>query len=584
MSNTLRPKLGVDALWPLAGKKVLVRVDFNVPIKKGVIQNDYRIRSALPTIRKIVDQGGQCIVMSHMGRPTGVPMPEGASVEKHNYLMQTWAAEKGAGKSVFFAVLPREDKKWILNRVDKSTYPAHWKGTVPSEKDTGKTHFFAGLAEDVKTDLLNQWKAERARSSSDFDHLRKYHGYDQEVTLEPVAAKLAELLGKKVAFARDCLHAHDDVAAMKNGDVLLLENVRFYKEENSKKEDDRMKMAKALAAYGDYYVCDAFGTAHRDAATITGIPKILGHGVAGYLMKKEIDCFAKALTNPARPMAAIVGGSKVTDKIKVLENLVKKVNKLFIGGAMAYVFLKAQGYNIGRSFCESGSSFNSKYGAKEKNPEELALDLMKSAKENGVELFLPTDHVCHTEFSATDSPLTTDDQNIPDGYMALDIGPKTRAEYCQHIASCKTVVWNGPMGVFEIPTYAMGTFDVAKALAECDGMTIIGGGDSASAAELSGYASQITHISTGGGASLELLEGKQLPGIAVLSDLPQDEANAEPEKIKASSLDELTAEIKALKEQVLNQQATQGGFDLGRELPGAALNAALVGMVMYLLK
>eukprot|EP00754_Rhynchopus_humris_P001477 Rhum_TRINITY_DN10863_c0_g1::Rhum_TRINITY_DN10863_c0_g1_i1::g.40808::m.40808/K00927/PGK, pgk; phosphoglycerate kinase len=576
----LAPKKGIESLWPIKGKRVLLRVDFNVPIKDGVIQNDHRIRSALPTIRKIVDQGGVCVVMSHMGRPTGVPM---ATEQTHrDALMRTWVSEKGQGKTVFFAVLPSEDKAWILQQVDQKqhTFPSAWNGVPPSVVGNGKTHFFAGLPEDVKTTVLNKWTERSKKQQTDFVYLRKYHGYSDENTLEPVAKRLSELLGKQVKFAPDCLGAQQTVSELQNGDVLLLENVRFYKEENSKKEEDRLRMAEVFATYGDYYVCDAFGTAHRDSATITGIPKVLGHGVAGYLMKKEIDSFAKALTKPARPMAAIVGGSKVSDKIKVLENLVKKVNKLFIGGAMAYVFLKAQGLSIGKSFCEAGQSFTDKYGNEQDSILQMARDLLTKADEYGVQVFLPVDHVCHTEFKQTDTPLITKDANIPDNFMALDIGPQTRDTYVKEILGCSTVVWNGPMGVFEIPAFAMGTFDVAKALAECPGMTIIGGGDSASAAELSGYASQVTHVSTGGGASLELLEGKMLPGISALTDQEEQEATACDGV--AESLDELKTEVRALREALAKNSAPQG-FSLAEGLPSALLNAAIVCGIMFMI-
>ena len=558
---SLQLKKGVDSLWPIKSKKVLVRVDFNVPIKNGDIQNDYRIRSALPTIRKIIDQGGICIIMSHLGRPSGVQMKDSSQGHVHENRIRTWVAEKGRGKAAFFAVLSSEDKVWILEQVaDKKSYPSSWKSSPPLGEGHGKTHFFSGLPEQQKTDLLDKWSAKN-KKENDFVFLRKYNGYEEENTLEPVAIRLGELLGKKVEFAPDCLNCTQQVEGLKSGEVLLLENVRFYKEENSKKEVDRLRMAEVLASYGDYYVCDAFGTAHRDAASITGIPKILGHGVAGFLMKKETDSFAKALTSPQRPMCAIVGGSKVSDKIKVLENLVTQVNKLLIGGAMAYVFLKAKGYSIGKSYCEKGQSFTDKYGEQTDTILEMAKALMIKAEQCGVELFIPLDHVAHTEFKATDEPLVTDDESIPETHMALDIGPKTRKLYCDAIAGCKTVVWNGPMGVFEIPTFAQGTFDVAKALAENSGMTIIGGGDSASAAEMSGYSTQISHISTGGGASLELLEGKQLPGIASLDNMPEETVAIPSDTSVLDAINELKEEIKSLKSQsgsIVNQIIVQG--------------------------
>ena len=279
-------------------------------------------------------------------------------------------------------------------------------------------------------------------------------------------------------------------------------------------------MAEKLASYGDYYVSDAFGTAHRDSATMTGIPQILGHGAAGYLMDREIQYFTRVLSNPAHPMVAIVGGAKVSDKILLLENMLKIIDKLVIGGAMAYTFLKAQGFTIGKSFCESGQSFTDKYGEKH-DIVELARSLLEKAKEHKITVFLPLDHICHTECKATEAPLTTADPNVPDNYMALDIGPKTMKAYEEAIRGCKTAIWNGPMGVFEIPTYSAGTYAIAKVMGdetERGMMSIIGGGDSASAAEKSGQASRMSHVSTGGGASLELLEGKQLPGVAVLDD------------------------------------------------------------------
>eukprot|EP00659_Diplonema_papillatum_P016524 gene16524-25348_t len=303
-------------------------------------------------------------------------------------------------------------------------------------------------------------------------------------------------------------------------------------------------------------------------------------------MKKEIDSFAMALTNPQRPMAAIVGGSKVSDKIKVLENLVTKVNKLFIGGAMAYAFLQAKGFKIGKSFCEKGQSFTDKYGEQKDTVQEMALALIKKCEETGVELFLPIDHVTHTEFKATDTPNITKDENIPDDHMALDIGPNTRKLYVQNIISCNTVVWNGPMGVFEIPTFAQGTFDVAKALAECKGhpifinttgMTIIGGGDSASAAEMSGYASSIKHVSTGGGASLELLEGKDLPGISALDNAPKGTV----QEVDAKSIVQLTDAICDLKKEVADLRSellSSSSSSFSASLMTCCVVALLIGL------
>ncbi|CAG9573081.1 phosphoglycerate kinase C, glycosomal [Leishmania major strain Friedlin] len=407
-------------------KKVLIRVDFNVPVKNGKITNDFRIRSALPTIQKVLKEGGSCILMSHLGRPKGARMSD----------------------------------------------PSPEKGV---------------------------------------------RGYEEAATLRPVAARIAELLGQKVEFAPDCLDAAAYASKLKNGDVLLLENVRFYAEEGSKKEEERDAMAKVLASYADLYVSDAFGTAHRDSATMTGIPKVLGAGYAGYLMEKEINYFSRVLNNPPRPLVAIVGGAKVSDKIELLDNMLSRINYLVIGGAMAYTFQKAQGRKIGISMCEEDKL-------------DLAKSLLKKAQERGVQVFLPVDHVCNKEFKAADSPLVTESVDVPDGYMALDIGPRTIHMYEEVIGRCKSAIWNGPMGVFEMPCYSKGTFAVAKAMGtgtQKNGLlSIIGGGDSASAAELSGEAKNMSHVSTGGGASLELLEGKTLPGVAILTDKDVKERGA----------------------------------------------------------
>ena len=414
---SLVPKKSIDDA-NVKDKKVLIRVDFNVPVKNGEITNDFRIRSALPTIQKVLKEGGSCILMSHLGRPKGAKM-------------------------------------------------------------------------------------------SDAKPAKGVRGYEDAATLRPVAARLSELLGQKVEFAPDCLDAASYASKLKAGDVLLLENVRFYAEEGSKKEEERDAMAKVLASYGDLYVSDAFGTAHRDSATMTGIPKVLGAGYAGYLMEKEINYFAQVLNNPPRPLVAIVGGAKVSDKIQLLDNMLGRINYLVIGGAMAYTFQKAQGHAIGISMCEEDKL-------------DLAKSLLKKAQERNVEVFLPVDHVCNKEFKAVDSPLVTKDVDIPEGYMALDIGPKTVKIYEDVIAKCKSAIWNGPMGVFEMPCYSKGTFAVAKAMGngtQKNGLlSIIGGGDSASAAELSGEAKNMSHVSTGGGASLELLEGKALPGVTILTN------------------------------------------------------------------
>jgi phosphoglycerate kinase len=409
--SALGPKVSLDDL-DMKGKSVIMRVDFNVPMKAKVVQDDFRIKSALPSINKVTSSGAKLILMSHLGRP----------------------------------------------------------------KETG---------------------------------------YEEEFSLKPVADHLATLLGKPVAFAADCMNAGDDVANLKPGDVLVLENLRFYPNEGSKKEEERMEMAKKLASYADLYVSDAFGTAHRDAASMTGVPKVMGAGASGYLLKKEIDYFTKALKTPEKPMVAIVGGAKVSDKIQLLSNMLATVDKMVIGGAMAYTFLKAQGKSTGKSKVETEAE-----GKKGKlDIVKLAGELIEKAKAAGVELLLPLDHRCAKEFKDV-PPFISEDENIPDEYMALDIGPKTEAAYCALIKNCRTAIWNGPMGVFEFENFKSGTWAVAKTLADNNAtlLSIVGGGDSASAAEKSGYAPKLSHISTGGGASLELLEGKALPGLVALTD------------------------------------------------------------------
>lgn len=409
--SALGPKVSLDDL-DMKGKTVIMRVDFNVPMKGKDVQDDFRIKSAIPSINKVISSEGKLILMSHLGRP----------------------------------------------------------------KETG---------------------------------------YEEAYSLKPVAEHLGKLLGKPVAFAADCMNADDDVKKLQPGNVLVLENLRFYPNEGAKKEDDRMVMAKKLASYCDLYVSDAFGTAHRDAASMTGVPKVMGKGASGYLLKKEIDYFTKALKSPEKPVVAIVGGAKVSDKIQLLSNMLETVNKMVIGGAMAYTFLKAQGKKTGKSKVETEA--DGKSG--KIDIVKLAGELIQKAKDKGVELLLPVDHRCAKDFKDV-QPFVTEDDNIPDDYMALDIGPKTEAAYCKLIAGCKTAIWNGPMGVFEFENFKSGTWAVAKTLADNNKtlLSIVGGGDSASAAEKSGYAPQLSHISTGGGASLELLEGKALPGLVALTD------------------------------------------------------------------
>jgi len=521
----LKIKKNVEALWPVNNKKVLVRVDFNVPIKNGIISNDYRIRSTLPTIKNVINQGGMVILMSHLGRPKGIKYSENqADNEYKRMVLQTWMSEHGTGKTTYFAVLSGEEKKKVLSWSSKAEEAAG----LSEEYGQGKTNLFSSLPEDEKKAILDLLTVHK-RQETLFPQLRQYKGFDEELSLGPVAKRLEDLLRAeddvsddvKVSFAEDCLNAQKYVDALQPGQVLLLENVRFYSNESSKKESDRLAMAKKIASYGDYFVSDAFGTAHRDSATMTGVPKVLGHGAGGYLMDKEIKYFASVLHNPPRPMVAIVGGAKVSDKILLLENMLTHIDKLIIGGAMAYTFLSAQGISIGKSYHEAGQSFTDRYG-EPRNIDDLALELLDMAKSKGIEVLLPVDHVCHTACAKTDEPLVTDDANVPDGYMALDIGPKTIALFKECIIPCRAAIWNGPMGVFELSTYCKGTYSIAETLGDCtqqnNMLTIIGGGDSASAAEKCKQASRLTHVSTGGGASLELLEGKILPGISALSD------------------------------------------------------------------
>lgn len=324
----------------------------------------------------------------------------------------------------------------------------------------------------------------------------------EEMRLTPVAAHLSSLLGKDVRKLDDC-HGADVEAAvekMESGDVILLENVRFHAGE----EKNDPELAKSFAALADLFVNDAFGTAHRAHASTAGIAQYIP-AVAGLLMEKEIRFMGGALSNPERPFTAIVGGAKVKDKIAVIENLLTKVDHLIIGGGMANTFLKAQGYGIGASLCEDDKL-------------DLARTLMEQAKERGVQLLMPVDVVVADRFAADAEKQVVAIDAIPEGWMALDIGPKTVEQYHSVIVDSKTVVWNGPMGVFEMDAFAGGTIGVAKAMAACSGTTIIGGGDSVAAVEKAGVAEQMTHISTGGGASLEFMEGKELPGVAVLAD------------------------------------------------------------------
>lgn len=383
------------------GKKVLVRCDFNVPLDENQnITDDRRIRSSLPTIQYLIEEGARVILMSHLGRPKGEANPK-------------------------FSLLP-------------------------------------------------------------------------------VANRLSELLEKEVVFAKDDLvisqAVKDKIDELKDGDVALLENTRFRKEEEKNDEN----FAKELASLGETYVNDAFGTSHRAHASNVGVSSYLPSAV-GFLVEKEISIMGKALEDPERPFVAILGGAKVSDKIGVIENLLDKVDSILIGGGMAYTFLKAQGYEIGQSLLEEDKM-------------DLALSLIEKAKDKGVKLLLPVDITIAKEFKNDTEIRIAGIDSIPEDWMGLDIGPKTLKLFSEEISKAKTVIWNGPTGVFEMENFSKGTYGIAKALVDSDATTIVGGGDSASAVEKAGYAAQITHVSTGGGASLELLEGKVLPGIAAISD------------------------------------------------------------------
>ncbi len=382
------------------GKRVLIRCDFNVPLKDGVITDENRLVQALPTIQKVMNDGGKVILCSHLGKPKGEPKPE--------------------------------------------------------------------------------------------------------LSLAPVAKRLSELLNKEVVFAKDDTvvgeNAKAAVAAMKDGDVVLLENTRYRKEE-TKNED---AFSKELASLADIFVDDAFGTAHRAHCSNVGVTKYVETSVVGYLMEKEINFLGNAVDNPVRPFVAILGGAKVSDKINVINNLLEKGDTLIIGGGMAYTFLKAQGKEIGTSLLEADKI-------------EYALEMIEKAKEKGVSLLLPVDNLVAKEFN-NDAEYRVSENGMNPDEMGLDIGPKTRALFADALKNAKTVVWNGPMGVFEMPNFAGGTIAVAKALAEIDATTIIGGGDSAAAVNQLGFGDKMTHISTGGGASLEFLEGKELPGVAAIAD------------------------------------------------------------------
>ncbi|MFO0836646.1 MAG: phosphoglycerate kinase [Phycisphaerales bacterium] len=398
------PKKTVQAV-DVASKRVLIRVDFNVPIEDGKITDDRRIRSAIPTIKSVIDRGGKAILCSHLGRPEGT-------------------------------------------------------------------------------------------------------GYQADDSLAPCAKKLSELLGKPVAFpSQDCIDAAAGaaVAAMKNGDVLLLENLRFHKAE---KKGDPAFAAK-LAAYADVYVNDAFGTCHRPDASMVAVPKAVnGPKVSGFLVEREIKFLSETIASPAKPFVVVLGGAKVSDKMAAIEHLLPKASAILVGGAMAYTFLAALSKRVG----------NSKVEADRLGDAKRAIELAAKLK---ADLHLPKDHVCSSQFDESAGEIRVCDEHIPDGFMGLDIGPKTQAEFAAVIAKAKTVVWNGPMGVFEWAPFAAGTRTIAKAMADATArgcVSVVGGGDSAAAVEKFDVASKMSHVSTGGGASLEMLEGKKFESVDVLDN------------------------------------------------------------------
>lgn len=395
-------KLSIDKV-DVKGKRVLVRVDFNVPLDENLnITDDIRITAALPTIKKIINDGGRCILMSHLGRPKGAPNP-------------------------------------------------------------------------------------------------KY-------SLKPVAVRLGELLQTDVKFAPDCIgdQVKTIVNSLKNGEVVLLENLRFHAEE----EKNNPEFSKQLAELGDVYVNDAFGSAHRAHSSTEGVTKYINVCASGYLMQKELDYLGVAIANPERPFTAILGGSKISGKIDVIDNLLPKVDNLLIGGGMAYTFYKAMGYEIGSSLLEAEKL-------------DLAKETLEKFKTSKANVLLPKDNVVAAEFKNESPSIIVDSDKIPADKMGLDIGPKTIEEFKKVILASKTIIWNGPLGVFEFDNFAKGTYAIAQALAEATSngaITIIGGGDSAAAIKKAGLEDKVSHVSTGGGASLEFLEGKILPGVAALND------------------------------------------------------------------
>ena len=396
-----------------------------------------------------------------------------------------------------------------MNYNKKNVYDVDVKGrkvmlrcdfNVPQNKETGEITSDKRIVAALPTIryLLDQGAAVIACS-----HLGKPKGeWKEKLSLAPVAKRLSELLGREVIFARDVIgeDAKAKASALKGGEIMLLENLRFHIEE----EKNDPAFARELASMAELYVSDAFGTVHRAHASTAGVAAFLP-AVSGLLVARELDVMGKALDDPRRPFVAVLGGAKVSDKIGVINNLLEKADTIIIGGGMAYTFIKAQGGEIGKSLLEADKT-------------DYALEMIEKAKSKGVKLLLPTDTIAAKEFSADAEPVTVDSMKIPADMMGMDIGPETCKAFCAAVKGAGTIVWNGPMGVFEFPAFANGTKAMARALAESGAVTIIGGGDSAAAAEQLGFADKITHISTGGGASLEFLEGRELPGVACLLD------------------------------------------------------------------